>query len=98
MILVIEDDKSVLEMLDGSALIATNAKTGLDLLKETPEIRKVYCDFHGIQRDNLSAHDIFEYCMKNSIEFIMTSSDADAAEKFKVRKVSKVNMLREVIS
>lgn len=98
MILVIEDDKNIIEMLTDSALIATNAKIGLDLLKETPEVKKVYCDFHGIERDNVTAHDIFEYCLQNRIEFIMTSSDEDAAEKFKVRKVAKVDMLREVIS
>lgn len=76
-ILVIEDNHELLGLLrmaSSSAAIAPDAKAGLEILA-SGGIGKVMCDFHGIQKDGKTAHDVVKFCLEHKIPCFMTTSD-----------------------
>lgn len=100
MILVIEDDKEWLMMMEGfPALVATDAKAGLDLLAHNA-VTKVMCDFHGIQKDGVNAHDVVKFCIMNSIPCVLTSNDpftqAEFETKYGIDCITKMDMMLEI--
>ncbi len=97
MILIIEDDAEWLMMLEGlNALVATDASAGLDLLSAKP-VSRVLCDFHGIQKNGKTAHDIVRSCLERGIPCVLTTNDVltqrEFEEKYGIACVTKMEMV-----
>ena len=103
MILIVEDDKSIIECLDDvlidKFIIATDAAQAIKLLKEK-SFSIVFCDVHGIEKDRFTAHDVVKFCASAGTPCFITTNNPYSASEFRteygITCVDKLELLSKL--
>ena len=94
-VMVVDDLTDLLALYEGLCLTAPDAEVATDLIN-SGQIKRVYCDFHGITMNRHDARTVLDLCRAKGIAYFSTTTDDRAIDDWGVETVPKTQAMKEL--